>query len=198
MDNEQVARKFLKWMNDNYDRQKSKLISFCNDKNYDWDEDIFCQTYLKIYEKIVKNGIQDDSPEGFDNYLFMSFKINTMRNKQYARVQKRDNNIINITGAYETYINGLLTSEEKLKSDLYKDFATLYLLHKVEENFDDEHFYLFRIKTFDKHMTYAKLQEKTGIKGVRQKVVDVKNYLKNNVTKDEIDKAFTNEYGNLL
>lgn len=198
MDKEQVARKYLEWINKNYDSQKKKLQSFCNDKNYDWDEDIFCDTYLKVYEKILKNGMLDSSDNGFDNYTFLAFKINTMRNKQYARVQKRDNNIINLSGVYEQYTNTLLTEREKLQSDLRKDFFTLYLLSVAEEHFDYEHFYLFRLKTFDKTMTYQKLQEKTGLKGVRQKVVDVKNYLKNNVSKAEVEKAFEETYGELF
>ena len=81
-----------------------------------------------------------------------------------------------------------------MRSDLYKDFATLYLLKQVEEQFDDEHFYLFRLKTFT-NLTYAQLAEKTGVKGCRQKVVDVKNWLKENVSKEEVEKAFENDYG---
>jgi hypothetical protein len=192
------ANKYLKWINQNYDKQKSKLQSFCADKKYDWDEDIFCDTYLKIYEKILKNGIKDDSDSGFDNYTFMSFKINMLRDKQYARNQKRDNNIVNLTGAYSEYLDSLLTQEEKLKSDLYKDFACLYLMNKVEENFDNEHFYLFRLKVFDKTMTYRKLSDSTGIKGCRQKVVDCKNWLKQNVKQEDIRKEFDNIYGEIL
>ena len=121
-----------------------------------------------------------------------------MRNKQYARVQKRDNNIVDLSGAYSSYLDTLLTQREKLQSDLYKDFATLYLLSKAEEHFDYEHFYLFRLKTFDKNMTYQKLQDKTGLKGVRQKVVDVKNWLKHNVTQSEVRKEFEAIYGDFL
>ena len=196
-DNEIQAKKFLSWINQNYDEQKSKLISFCKNKKYEWNEDIFSDTYLKIYEKILKSGIKDDSDGGFESYMFMSFKTNTVRSKQYAAVAKRDNNIINLSCANERYMNSKLTQEEKLKSDLYKDFATLYLLHKVEDNFDSEHFYLFRLKTFT-NMTYAKLSEHTGLKGVRQKVVTVKNWLKDNVTKEEIERAFEDRYGDLL
>lgn len=47
-------------------------------------------------------------------------------------------------------------------------------------------------------MTYAQLSEKTGIKGCRQKVVDVKNWLKENVTTKEIKDEFEDIYGNLL
>lgn len=197
-DNEKQAKKFLNWINDNYDRIKRKLISFCNDKNYKWDEDIFCDTYLKIYEKILKYGIRDDSDKGFDSYTFMSFKINTIRSKQYAAVAKRDGNIINVGEAYEHYVNAnKFTQKEKLLSDLYKDYATLYLMKKVEENFDNEHFYLFRLKTFT-NVTYSELAEKTGIKGVRQKVVNVKNFLKENVSKSEIVKAFEEDYGDFF
>ena len=192
------ANKYLNWINENYNKQKNKLIAFCNDKNYQWDEDIFCDTYLKIYDKILKDGIKDDSDKGFDAYTFMSFKINTMREGEYARNQKRDLNVTNINEANERYKSSLLTQEEKLKSDLYKDFATLYLMKKVESNFDNEHFYLFRLKTFDKNMTYQRLAEKTGIKGVRQKVVNVRNWLKANVTKKEIDDEFSLIYQQIL
>lgn len=191
------ANKYLKWVNDNYDSIKNKLIAFCNDKNYQWDEDTFSYTYLKIYEKILKQPLQDDSDKGFDGYTFMSFKINTMRNKQYACNAKRDGNCTNLTGAYERYKNGELSEEEKLKSDLYKDFSTLYLMRKAEEVFDRESFYLFRLKTFE-NMTYKQLAARTGIKGVRQKVINVKKYLKDNVTKNEIDKVFNELYGDVF
>ena len=194
----QQADKFLKWINDNYQIQKDKLLAFCNDKKYDFDEDIFSDTYLKIYDKILKYGIKDDSDKGFDNYMFISFKINTIRDRQYARNQKRDGNVINLSGAYEAFKNTELSQEEKLKSDLYKDFATLYLLHKAEQQFDQESFYLFKLKVFEKGLTYKQLQEKTGIKGCRQKVVNVKNWLKENVRQQEVKEEFDNIYGDIL
>lgn len=194
----QQADKFLKWINDNYQIQKDKLVAFCNDKKYEFDEDIFSDTYLKIYDKILKYGIKDDSDKGFDNYMFISFKVNTLREKQYARNQKRDGNVINLSGAYEAFKNTELTEQEKLKSDLYKDFATLYLLHKAEQQFDQESFYLFKLKVFEKGLTYKQLQEKTGIKGCRQKVVNVKNWLKENVKQQEVKEEFDNIYGDIL
>lgn len=196
-DNEKQGRKFLNWINKNYEEQKQKLIAFCNDKKYEWDEDTFQECIIKIYNKILKSKLKDDSDKGFDGYFFISFKINTIRKKQYAAVAKRDGNIINISGAYETYLNSTITQEEKLKSDLYKDFATLYLLHKAEQQFDGESFYLFKIKTFEK-ITYKQLQERTGIKGVRQKVVNVKNWLKDNVKQSEVKEEFDNIYGDIL
>lgn len=187
--NDEQANKFLKWINDNYDAQKRKLQAFCHDKHYTFDEDIYCDTYLKIYDKIKRTGIADDSEKGFENYLFISFKINTLREAQYSRNSRRDSNVTNIASRYEAYLNGKLTQEEKLLSDLKKDFSTLYLLTKIEDNFDSQSFYLFKLKTFS-NMTYKEIAEHTGIKGARQKIIDCKNFLKMHVTKDEIDNAF--------
>lgn len=192
------ATRFLEWINRNYDEQKAKLKAFCNDKHYTWNEDIFCDTYLKIYDKILKTPLKDDSDKGFDGYMFMSFKQNLQREKQYARNCKRDSNVTDIDAANEDFANkNKLTTNDKLLNDLYKDFATLYLIMQVENNFDTEHFYLFKLKTFT-NLTYAQLAKKTNMKGVRQKVVAVKTWLKEHITKEEIKKAFELEYGDLF
>ena len=189
---------FINYINNHYQELYNRFQAFCNNKNYKFDEDIFQDTILKCYNLINRKGLEDISDKGIENYFFMSFKQNLQRESQYARNQKRDDNVVNITGAYSEYLNSLLTQKEKLKSDLYKDFATLYLLSKAEEHFDSEHFYLFRLKTFDKTMTYQKLQEKTQIKGVRQKVIDVKNWLKHNVSQSEVRREFEAIYGDLF
>ena len=130
--------------------------------------------------------------------MFISFKINTLRESQYARNQKRDGNVVNLSGAYEEYKNTELSQAEKLKNDLYKDFATLYLMHKAEQQFDAESFYLFKLKVFEKGMTYKKLQEKTGIKDCRQKVVNIKNWLKDNVKQSDVKEEFEFIYGDII
>lgn len=193
------AKRFINYINDHYQELYNRFQAFCNDKNYTFDPDIFQDTILKCYQLIDKQGyMKDTTDKGIENYFFMSFKQNLQRESQYARNMKRDNNIVNLAGANEVYLNSLLTEQEKLKSDLYKDFATLYLLKQVEDNFDTEHFYLFRLKVFDKTMTYRKLSEKTGIKGCRQKVVDCKNWLKQNVKQEDIRKEFDAIYGEIL
>ena len=192
------AIKFINTVNDNYETIKKELQSYCDSVGEKFDEDIFQDTIIKCYTLIDKNGeMKDSSYQGCKNFMFQAFKRNLKREQQYARNQKRDANVTNLSKHNEVYLNSKLTSEEKLKSDLYKDFATLYLLKQVEEHFDGEHFYLFRLKTFT-NMTYAQLAEKTGIKGCRQKVVDVKNWLKDNVKQQDIKDEFDEIYGDLL
>lgn len=196
----EVADKYLEWLGESYEAQKAKLQAFCLSSGLTWDEDVFSDTTIKVYDKILKSGMDDPTPSGFDKYLFKSFKTNIIRERQYARNARNDDNYEGeVDDAYEEWYNRENTSEEeKLKKDLWIDYATLYLINKVEEAFDDEHSYLFRLKSFLPKMTYKKLRKDTELKNVRQKVVDVRNWLKDNVTKDEIKKAFNDKYGNLL
>lgn len=194
--------RFIKYINDNYQLLKNKYRRFCSEKMYDWDEDIFSDTILKCYEAIQRKGkLEDTTAQGIENYFFRSFKQNIQREKQYCRVSKRDLNINsdNINAVYEEWFNKSNDSAiNKIKSDLYKDFAILYIMHRVEDEFDQEHFRLFNLKTMIPNMTYKKLQEKTHCTSCRQKVVNVKNWVKSNVTKKEIGDAFLRIYGDLL
>lgn len=199
---EQHNELFLNYINNNYILLKNKYRKFCSEKQYDWDEDIFSDTILNCYNAITKKGkLNDTTNQGIENYFFRSFKQNLQREKQYCRVSKRDMNYNsdNINEVYEDWYNeNNSPAKVKLLNDLWKDFATLYILTKVEDNFDQEHFRLFNLKTMIPNMTYKKLQEKTHCTSCRQKVVNVKNWVKNNVTKKEIGDAFQRIYGNLI
>lgn len=193
--------KFMHYINDNYNYLKFKYINFCKEHNYVFDEDIFSDTILKCYEAINKKGkLEDTTDQGIQNYFFISFKMNLKREGQYARNMKRDRNVDSdsINDLYESWYNdNNVSAMEKIKSDLFKDFSVLYIMTVVEDNFDTEHFYLFKLKTLG-NLTYKQLQDKTKIKASRQKVINVKNWLKDNVTKDMIKSAFNAMYGNLM
>lgn len=199
---EQHNKLFLNYINDHYTLLKNKYRKFCIEKQYDWDEDVFSDTILNCYNAITKKGqLNDTTAQGIENYFFRSFKQNIQREKQYCRVSKRDLNYTSdsLNIAYENWYNETKDSAiNKIRTDLYKDFAILYIMHRVEDEFDQEHFRLFNLKTMIPNMTYKKLQEKTHCTGCRQKVVNVKNWVKDNVTKKEITEAFQRIYGNLL
>lgn len=197
MNNDEQANKFLQWVNDNYEYLKNHHQAYCLNTRQNWDEDIFCDTYLKIYEKIKKDGIKDDTPRGMECYFFMAFKINTKRETQYSRNTKKDENNANLPILQEIYLNTQLTEREKLVQDLQKDYFTLRILEKIEKQFPYEDCRLFKIKLFE-NLTYKQLTDKTGVKGIRQKIVDIKNWIKENITKEELIKEFNEKFGDLI
>ena len=104
-----------------------------------------------------------------------------------------------INQLYEEWFNDNKdSSTNKIKNDLFVDFSVLYLMHKVEDNFSPEDFRLFQLKTLLPYMTYKELAKKVKTKGVRQRMVNIKNWLKNNVSRSEIDNAFQQIYGEII
>ena len=192
---------FIRHISEHYDELKAKYKTFCGQNNYQWDEDIFSDTIVKCYDAIAKKGaLNDKTDQGIQNYFFISFKMNIKREGQYARNQKRDLNVTsdNINAIYEEWFNEThTTSRQKLLSDLWKDFSVLYIMSVVEENFPPEDFYLFKLKTLCSY-TYKQLQEATKEKRVRQRIVDIKNWLKANVKKDDVKEVFNQIYGDLI
>lgn len=194
---------FINYINDHYTELKWKYFKFCQEHYLDWNEDIYSDTILKCYDAIIKKGkLADTSPQGIENYFFKSFKNNILNEKRYCRSKCRDWNITsdNINELYEEYYNKMNDSSRvKLFKDLYVDFATLYIMAVVEQNFDSEHFYLYRLKTLMPGMTFKRLAETCPhIKATRRKVIDVMRFVKANVTKEEIRKVFFKLYGDLI
>lgn len=197
----QDSEKFINYINTHYDELQCKYRTFCSLNGYKWDWDIFQDTIVKCYDAITKKGkLNDTTSQGIENYFFIAFKLNVKREGQYARNQKRDLNITsdNINEVYEQWYNENHTTDKaKLLSDLFTDFSTLYIMTRVEENFPQEDFYLFKLKTLC-DMTYKQVQDKTQATRVRQRVVDIKNWLKENVKKEDVKDAFYSIYGNLI
>lgn len=194
---DKIAMRYLTYVGTNYKNLMKRMKAFCSDKGYIWDEDVLADTFLKVHDRIEKKGIDDSSDDGFENYTFMAFRQNVKREALYARVKKRcETEDVHIL--YERYFNSTKTSStEKIQGDLFKDFSLIYILMKVEENFDNDHFYLFKLKHLC-GMTYKELSEKTKIPNARKKVLTVMHWLKKNITKQEIEKRFDETYGYLI
>ena len=180
---------FLKEIGNVLPALKPKMKAFCTSTNQKWDEDVFADTIVKCYNAIKKKGgLNDITPKGIENYFFQSFAINIKREAQYSRNSKRDDSG-DLFGEYELFQERNITEAEKVESDLYKDFAVLYLLKRAEEQFDPETFYLFNLKFIGQY-TYKELQKHVKAKAIRQRVAEVKKWLKENVTRDEVNEAF--------
>ncbi len=193
---------FLNYVNDHYKEVGGTLKLLSAQRKQKFDEDAFHESILRCHKAISKKGyLKDKSPYGITSYLIRSYFNLINEEKRSAKVKKRDMNYNsdNIGGLYEDYYNSNFTdARQKVVSDLFRDYAVLYVMMIAEQNFDSEHFYLFKLKELCKDMTYKKLSEKTKIKGVRQKVVEVKRFIQANVTKDEIRKSFYETFGDLI
>lgn len=201
MSNSELAEKYLMLINDNYTLLKSKMRKFCKEKDYEFDEDIFSDSYLKVYEKILKNGLNDPSEQGMLDYTFIAFKLNTKREKQYKRVASRDYNISSdeIDSLYEEWANEHQdTAVNKVKSDLWKDFAAKEIITELEKEFGADKARLFASKYLVKGNTYKKLAEKYDRKGIRNEIVEMKRWLQENLSKEDVRKRFYNEYDEIL
>lgn len=184
---------FIQFIGDHYDQIKKQMRAYCFNQNKPWDEDIFQNTILKCYTTIEKQGtIKDKSDQGILNYFFMSFKTNIIREEGYAYKKYRDDNVDTpqLYELYEDYKNLFeLTEDEKVLLDMYKDYAVKYILEQVEKNFSDIDYRLFSIKLYYK-CTYKRLKEMTKIKDVKTRVMRINEWIKTNITKNEIQKSF--------
>ena len=192
---------FLNYINDNYVRLKRKYHKYCLENSFVWDEDVYSDTILRCYDIIERNGLKDSSPSGIENYFFKAFKNNIMNERNYSRIKKRDFNVTsdNIAQLHEVWYNNTHDdARAKIVKDLFSDFAILYIMVVVEEHFDNEHFYLYRLKTLVPNMTFKRLQEVTKIKASRLKVIEVQRFVKETIKKEDIRKAFFAFYGDLI
>ena len=85
IDKSEQSSRFLKFANEHYEDYKKKWAKYLYDRQVYFDEDVFSETVLKVYDYINTNGIKDDSDSGLANYWFKAFNINIKREKQYSR-----------------------------------------------------------------------------------------------------------------
>ena len=148
----------------------------------EWSEDVFHSTLLKVLEKKT---LSDMTPEGILNYLFMAFKINTLREQQYPYVARR----IPMEAPPDRADTDRDDLQARIERDAISDYMADRLLRIVEQNFDADHFNAFRLKMMS-NMTYKELIAKTGIVKARQHVKEVREWLAENIDKERLADGF--------
>ena len=191
-----VADKWIEVISLRYNEIKEGFIMECRKTMTHFDEDIFHSTILNCYNTIQKKGLEDLTEQGMQNYLFKSFKMNTKRETLYTRVAKRDSNISDSDAMSIYERNGLNeeTTEDKIRKQLLNDYSVVYILNRVEENFDTISFYCFRLKWLIPKMTYQKLREITKVNDCKKRCIDIMKWLKVNIDRGEIMTEFEKEY----
>ena len=193
---------FINYINDHYNQVVNTLKILCNQRHQKFDEDGYHTCIIRCYDAIAKKGsLNDKSPYGITSYLIRSYFNYVLEEKRSAKNKKRDQNYDddNIGELQEEWSQkNQVDAKQKIVVDMFRDFSVLYIMMVAESNFDSEHFYLFRLKQLQPGMTYKKLAEVTQMKGVRQKVVEVKKFIQQNVTKEMIRKEFYDIYGDII
>lgn len=192
---------FLDYVGKHYEAIQGKLKIICGRNKQPYNQDYLQESIIRCHNAIKKKGfLRDKTPYGIESYLIRAY-FNLDRETQRAAVNKkrdRNYNSENINELYETYYNENNTSAiEKIKHDFEKDFSILYIMSAVEEHFSPEDFYLFKLKTLF-NMTYKQVAEKTNLKGVRTRILEIKKWLQENVNKDDVKDKLYETYKDLL
>ena len=157
-------------------------------------EDVVCETLLKTYKTIMYNGLKnidinnkEKKEQAYLNYFFLSCKMNCLTEQQNIQKQYAIKNLDH--NPFED-----MDTEEKIKSQVYKDFKVMYIVQLVEENFDVIDYRCFRLYHLLKNMTYAKLKDMTGIRNCKTRVVRINKWLRENIQEKEIRQSFIEQF----
>lgn len=187
------AQRFLEVANKYYEDNKKKWKKYYLDNGMEFDEDVYGDTIIKIYNYLLTHKLEDDSESGFLNYWFRSFNINIKREKQYAHYQATvyGKDLVQESDKQPQIDE---TRDEKVRRHIFDDWVVIYILQLVEREFDDISFRCFRLYYILPKMTYHKLREVTKIKDCKKRVVTIKKWLKENITPAQLHKKFKEYY----
>ena len=185
-----VADKWIQYIGTIYEEYRMKYFKMANDLNYNVNEDMLNDTILACYNSIARNNLSDTTEQGMRNYLFRAFKVNLNAISNY---DKRKDVVDDLTALAEQYENQGEATYNKIKKQLFEDYSVIYLLNKVEDNFDTISFHCFRLKTM-LPCTYQRLREITKVKDCKKRVVKIMKWLRENITEKEILTNFKKNY----
>ena len=146
-----------------------------------FDEDVFHLTLLKVLEK---DRLHDMSDQGILNYIFKSFRTNSLREMQYPYVARRV-----ITDNPPDLSDSDADTEERLEQDALNDYVATVILLAVELAFSPDHNLAFKLKVMSQ-LTYRDLEAKTGLVKSRQLVKECREWVSANVDRDMVKDCF--------
>ena len=188
-ENKRIADEYMAVVSEHYEEYLNLFRNL-----YENGEDIVGETLLKTYKAIMYNGLKnidinnkEKKEQAYLNYFFLSCKMNCLTEQQNIQKQYAIKNLDH--NPFED-----MDTEEKIKSQVYKDFKVMYIVQLVEENFDVIDYRCFRLYHLLKNMTYAKLKDMTGIRNCKTRVVRINKWLRENIQEKEIRQSFIEQY----
>lgn len=186
-ENQADADLFMETIGKNYETLKVGCRANQLKANKPWSEDAFQDTVVLCYETIQRRGIRDKSDQGIRNYFFNALKMNVLHEAvlPYNSRKVEDEELINNYDPMDER-----EGEQKVKEQLFNDFAVVHILELAEANCDPLSFYCFRLKYLLPHMSFAKLIKMTGVKNAKTRVKSVVEWLKENTDENELINLF--------
>ena len=190
-ENQSDADLFMETIGKNYEALKVGCRANQLKSNKPWSEDAFQDTVVLCYETIQRRGIRDKSDQGIRNYFFNAFRMNVLHEAvlPYNSRKVDDEELVN---NYDTLDER--DGEQKVKEQLFNDFAVVRILELAESNCDPLSFYCYRLKFLMDKMPYQRLVNITKIKSAKARVKSVVEWIKENVTEEELRKEFEEKY----
>jgi hypothetical protein len=157
---EKRAKEFLELSGRLYTTNKEKWKKMVDG----FDEDVYNDTILKVYDSILKGA---DTQGDLNGYWFKSFKNNLNRNKDYSHKKKRD----------DTDVIELLKDKEYEENNVNLYYSTISdILLKVKHKFDRKTFEVFRMYLLC-DMSYEQLNSITGMTDCKERISKVKKWI---------------------
>ena len=190
-ENQADADLFMATIGKNYEALKVGCRANQLKANKPWSEDAFQDTVVLCYETIQRRGIRDKSDQGIRNYFFNALKMNVLHEAvlPYNSRKVDDEDLVNNYDPLDER-----ECEQKVKEQLFNDFAVVRILELAEANCDPLSFYCYRLKFLMDKMPYQRLVNITKIKSAKARVKSVIEWIKENVTEEELRKEFEEKY----
>lgn len=190
-ENQADADLFMETIGKNYEALKVGCRANQLKANKPWSEDAFQDTVVLCYETIQRRGIRDKSDQGIRNYFFNAFRMNVLHEAvlPYNSRKVDDEELVNNYDPLDER-----ECEQKVKEQLFNDFAVVRILELAEANCDPLSFYCYRLKFLMDKMPYHRLVTITKIKSAKARVKSVIEWIKENVTEEELHKEFEEKY----
>lgn len=157
---EKRAKEFLELSGKLYVKNREKWKTMVDG----FDEDIYNDTIIKVYESILKGA---DTEGDLVGYWFKSFKNNLNRNKDYSHKKNKD----------DIDVMDVLKEKEYEENNINLYYSTISdILLKVKNQFNRKTFEVFRMYLLC-NMSYEKLNELTGLSDCKERISKVRRWL---------------------
>lgn len=191
MDSKQRADLFLEEIAPKLKEYELKWRTYFKQADIPFDIDVLNETVIKCYDTISRLGLKEGQKESL-NYLFKAFKMNSIRELQYARNKNRDE-VEDIGALHEQFMNSQKSADYKIVYDLWTEFQFNYITRQVELYFDKSAFYLFKLK-YILQLDDDKIRKKSRNQNWKKDLKDIVKWLKANIKKEDIIREFNQKY----